>query len=331
MKKIIALFIIVLYSQAYSQNANLGSSGAQFLQIPVGARATALGGAYAGLADDASSVFWNPAGLTSINSNAAHFSYMRYFEMFDFNAFSIATYFEGVGSFAASLTIFSMDEMEITTERDPDGTGQFFDAQDMALGLSYARNLTDQFAVGATIKYVYQQIWNESADGIAFDIGTQYKLDFNNFTIAMSMTNFGSDLQYDGPDLNVTHDIDDQLPLNRLTPAKLATDPYPLPLNFQVGIAADIFTADFVKMRAGLDAVHPNDNSERINFGTELAFFDRLFLRGGYRYNYDDEDFTFGAGANIPLSNTFITFDYAYSLYDILPSIHRVSVGINFQ
>ena len=61
--------------------------------------------------------------------------------------------------------------------------------------------LTDRFNVGLTVKYIYQRIWNETATGIAFDVGTQYRLDFQNLTIAMCMTNFGADMNYDGPDL----------------------------------------------------------------------------------------------------------------------------------
>ena len=331
MKKVLLILTsILICSSVYGQNPNLGTAGAQFLEIPVGARAAALAGAFVGLSDDASSVFWNPAGITRVNSQAAHFSYMRWFDMFDFNAASFVVNWEDVGSFAASFIIFNMDEMEITTEWEPNGTGMFFDAQDLAIGLTYARMLTDKFSVGITAKYIQQRIWNETASGVAFDIGTQYKLDFQNFTIAMRMNNFGPDLQYDGEDLNVTHDTDDSVPLNRLTPARLITDAYPLPLCFQVGIALDIYTSTFVKVRTALDAVHPNDNRERINVGTEFSFFDRLFLRGGYKYNYDDEDFTFGAGANLPLSGTVVDFDYAYSLYDILPSVHRISLGITF-
>lgn len=329
MKKFFIIIILIQLS-LLAQNPNLGTSGAQFLQIPIGARGAALGGAFTGLTDDATSVFWNPAGITNLNSNAVHFSYLRWFEMFDLNAASFIYNGNDAGIFAASLVIFSMDKMEITTETKPNGTGQYFDAQDLAMGLTYARKLTDQFSVGVTVKYIYQRIWNEVADGIAFDIGTQYKLDFQNLTIAMSMTNFGPDLQFDGEDLNVTHDVNSTLPLNRLTPARLATEPYSLPLNFEVGIGMDVFTEDFVKMRIGIDAVHPNDNKERVNFGTEFSFFDRLFIRGGYKYNYDDEDLTFGAGANLPFSGTVIKFDYSYSVYDILPSVHRISLGLTF-
>lgn len=329
MKKI--LIILILFAATlFGQSPNLGTSGATFLQIPVGARETSMGGAAVGLTDNVSSVFWNPAGLAKINSFQASFTYMKWFEMFDLNAAAVAFDAGDAGVFAANMLVFSTGQMEITTEKEPNGTGQFFDAQDIALGISYARFLTDRFSVGLTVKYISQRIWNETASGFAFDIGTQYKLDFQNLTIAMSMMNFGGELQFDGPDLYIVYDKDENFPLSRLTPAKLQTDTYPLPLNFQVGIGFDVFQADFIKIRGAVDAVHPNNNKERLHFGTEFAFFDRLFLRGGYKYNYDDEDFTFGAGANVPFSGSFVKFDYSYSVYDILPSVHRISVGIVF-
>ena len=143
-------------------------------------------------------------------------------------------------------------------------------------------------------------------------------------------SHFGPDLKFDGEDLNVVHDKNGNLPQNRLTPARLETDAYPLPLSFQVGLGFDVYTSDFIKIKSAIDAVHPNDNRERINFGTEFNFFDRIYLRGGYRYNYDDEKFSFGAGANLMYHEVLIYFDYAYSVYDILPSVHRISIGIDF-
>lgn len=329
MKKI--FFLILFLSQlGYSQNPNLGTSGANFLQIPVGAKATAMACAVVGNIQDASSVFWNPAGLVKVNSVQAHFSYMKWFDLFDFNAASLAYNAEDYGVFAISMIVFSTDGIEVTTEESPNGTGRFYDAQDLALGLTFSRYLTDRFSFGVTVKYVSQKIWNESANGVAFDIGTQYQLDFQNLTIAMTMSNFGSDMKFEGPDLNVVHLKNDNFPLSRLTPASLQTNDYPLPLNFQVGIGFDVYQGEFVKIRGGIDAVHPNDNDERINFGTEFSFFDRLYLRGGYRYNYSDEDFTFGAGASVPFASTLVRFDYAYSVYDILPSVHRISLDISF-
>ncbi len=331
MKKYLIISLIFIVTQfSFAQNPNLGTSGAQFLQIPVGARAEGMAGAIIGLSDDASSVFWNPAGIVKVNNFQVFFSNIDLFNLFDLNAASVVYNAGDAGSFAASMIIFNTGKMEITTETEPNGTGRFFDAGDLALGVSYARYLTDRFNVGITVKYVYQRIWNETSSGFAFDIGTQYQLDFQNLTIAMSMTNFGGDLKYDGPDLDFTYRKDEDFPVSRLTPSRLTTDEYPLPLNFQVGIGFDVFELDFVKMKGAIDVTHPNDNKERAHFGTEFSFFDRLYLRGGYKLNYDDQTFAFGAGVNLLWSGNAIYFDYAYSVYDILPSVHRISLKLSF-
>lgn len=329
MKRVFPLLVLISFS-LYAQYSNLGTAGAQFLQIPIGARNAALGSAVVGVIDDASSVFWNPAGLANINSTSVHFSFFNWFKFFDVNAFSVARNFGDLGTIGASILVLNMERMEITTELEPNGTGRYFDAQDMAVGISYARNLTDRFRFGITAKYVYQRIWNETASGVAFDVGTQYTLDFQNLTIAMAMTNFGPDLNMTGEDLNVVHDRNATFPLNRLTPARLRTDDYPLPLHFQVGIAMDLFTSEFVKSKIGIDASHPNDNKERLHFGTEWTFFDLLSLRGGYKYNYDDENFTFGGGIKTVFSDYKLSLDYSFSAFKILPNVHRISLNLEF-
>lgn len=331
MKKIFLLLIILVgFGNIFAQNPNLGTAGAQFLQLPVGARSEAMGGAIVGLADDASAIFWNPAGIVKVENVQAHFSYMNWFDLFDFNAASIVYNVGDFGTLGASMVLFTTGKMEITTEENPNGTGRYFDAGDIALGITYAKYLTDRFNVGLTVKDINQRIWNETATGIAFDVGTQYRLDFQNLTIAMSMTNFGADMNYDGPDLDFLRLKDNNYPLSRLIPSRLSTEDYPLPLHFQVGIGFDVFEYDFVKMRGGIDVSHPNDNKERAHFGTEFSFFDRFFVRAGYKYNYDDQKFAFGAGANVPLGSTAVYFDYAYSVYDILPSVSRISVNLSF-
>ncbi|HOJ19422.1 MAG TPA: PorV/PorQ family protein [Ignavibacteriaceae bacterium] len=329
MKKFI-IIAIILTATAVAQYSNLGSAGAQFLQIPVGARATAMGGAYIGIADDASAFFWNPAGLTGVNNFDAHFSYLNWFDLFDISSVAVAYNLPDVGVFTVGLTSVTSDKMEITTETQPNGTGMFFDASDMVLGIAYSRKLTDMFSVGVTAKYVYQRIWNEVADGLAFDLGTRYELGFQNMVIAMSLSNFGPDMKFEGPDLNINYSKDPNLPLSRLAPAKLETDNFALPLHFQVGLSGELYKSDFIKIRGSIDVTHPNDNKERINVGTEIGVFDRLYLRGGYRINYDDEQATFGAGTNLPFSGVLVTFDYSYSIYDILPNVQRISLGVRF-
>jgi len=331
MKKIALLILLIITcNNLRAQYSNLGTSGAQFLQIPVGAKAEALAGAVTGLIDDASSVFWNPAGIAKVRNFDAFFSYMDWFGLFNHSAASLVYNANDFGSIAVSIISLNSRSVEITTELEPDGTGRYYDAGDLAIGITYAKYLTDRLGVGITTKYIYQRIWNETAGGFAFDIGTQYRLDFQNLTIAMSMTNFGSDLNFDGPDLHINIDRSELIPYTRIAPGKYQTQNYPLPLHFQVGIGFDIYETDFVRIRGAIDATHPNDNSERVLFGIEFSFFDRFYMRSGYKYNFDDQKFTFGAGTNLPISEVAVHFDYAYSVYDILPSVHRISMNIRF-
>jgi hypothetical protein len=313
-----------------AQNPNLGTSGAQFLQIPVGARPAAMGGAYIAQASDAAALFWNPAGIVHVPANEAIFGHTEWWATIQLNHFAYVHTMEDVGSFGVSLTALSMDKMEVTTELEPEGTGSFFDAQDLMIGVSFARRLTEDFSAGLTVKYISQRIWNETAGGVAFDIGTQYRIGFKDLTIAMSMTNFGTDLRYDGLDLNRKYDASPGQLNNRLTPARLEPEDYPLPLHFQVGLSMTVLSTEDFSVLVATDVTHPNDNDERINVGSEVQFVDYLFLRGGYRFGYDTEGLTLGAGVSVPLGDTRLTFDYAYALYDLLPDINRFSLGVRF-
>ena len=319
----------MISTMLFAQNPNLGSSGAQFLKIPLGAKESGMAGAVVGLTDGASSIFWNPAGIAKVQATSLLFSYMKWFDLFDMNVAAVAYNLGDMGVIGASVVSFTTGQIEITTELSPNGTGQYYDVQDLAIGITYARYLTSDFNVGVTVKYINQGIWHENATGFAFDIGTQYSLDFQNLTIAMSMTNFGSNLRFEGSDLEARKGYDPNFPLSRLAPTDLRTSDYPLPLNFQVGIGFDVYNSDFIKIIGGIDAVHPNDNSERLQFGTQISAFERFFVRGGYLYNHDTQNFALGAGVNLPLGNTTIQFDYSYSNYDILPVVHRISVGLN--
>ena len=321
---------LLAYQTAFAGNPNIGTAGAQFLQIPVGARATAMGGAVVGHIDDASALFWNPAGIVGVPSGSLFASYTSWWASVDLSHAAFVYSIDEVGSFGVSATMLGMDPMAVTTELNPEGTGESFEAQDLMVGLSYARNLTEDFSVGVTAKYVYQQIWHESASGIAFDVGTQYRLGLGDLTLAMAMTNFGADMQMDGQDLDIKYDGSGDVPYNRLSPARLESEAYPLPLHFQVGVSMTVLDLDDVGVLLAVDVTHPNDTRERVNLGTEVRVLQNLFLRGGYRINYDIEGGTMGAGVRVPLGDLRVDFDYAYAIYDMLPSIHRISLGLAF-
>lgn len=333
MKRIVLLaagLVLCVNAHLFAQNPNIGTSGAQFLKIPVGPRATAMGGAYVANGNDASALFWNPAGIANVKDNELFASFTTLWADINLSHAALVVSTENIGMFGVSMTLLTMGQMEVTTELQPEGTGQTFDAQDIMLGVSYARHLTEEFSVGVTMKLVNQRIWNESASGVCFDVGTQYRIGIEDLSIGMSMTNFGPDMRYDGRDLSVQYDASTQNPENRLSPAQLAPDDYPLPLYFQVGVSMTVVNAEDFTVNVAADAAHPNDNKERVNVGTEMTILGNFFLRGGYRFGYDTERATFGAGVDVPLGNLRVAVDYAYATYNLLPSVSRFSLGIRF-
>jgi hypothetical protein len=321
---------LLMFQAARADNPNIGTAGAQFLQIPVGARATAMGGAVVGHINDASSLFWNPAGIVGVPSGSLFAAYTSWWASVGLSHAAFVYSISDVGSFGVSVTMLGMDPMAITTELEPNGTGESFEARDLMVGLSYARRLTEDFSVGVTAKYVYQSIWHESASGIAFDIGTQYRIGIGDLTLAMAMTNFGGDMQMSGQDLDIQYDASGDVPNNRLSPARLESEQYPLPLHFQVGLSMTVIDLEDVGVLLAVDVTHPNDTRERVNLGTEVRLLQYLFLRGGYRINYDIESGTMGAGVRVPAGDLRVCFDYAYAIHDQLPDIHRISLGLDF-
>ena len=326
MAKSAFVILLALCAGAKAQNPNLGTSGAQFLQIPVGAREAAMAGATIASVHDAAALFWNPSGIVGVPSNDLFFAHTPYWATISLDHAGFVHTFEDVGSVGVSVTVLSMDPMDVTTELEPEGTGERFDAQDLMIGVSFARRLTDDFSVGITGKYIQQRIWNETASGVAIDVGTQFRMGFRDLTIGMSLRNFGADLRYGGQDLEVKYDQSPDLVTNRLSPAQLATSDYPLPLNFQVGIAMTFLDMEDLTALIATDFNHPNDNKERVNVGMDVTIMKHVAVRGGYRFGYDQESATLGAGVDAPLGDLRVAFDYAFAFQKILPDIHRISL-----
>ncbi len=326
----LSALLLITAGNATAQNANLGTAGAQFLKIPVGGRASAMGGAFISNANDASSVFWNPSGIVDVQSTGLLFAHSEWWATVQLNHAAFVQTMADVGTIALSFTSLSMDRMDVTTEDQPEGTGETFDAGDIMIGLSFARKLTEDFSVGVTAKYVQQRIWNEKAGGLAFDVGSRYRIGFRDLTIGMSMTNFGGDLSYEGTDLSVDYVVNPNNATTRMAPAHLAPEDVPLPLHFQVGVSISPYVSDDFSALVALDVAHPNDNAEHVNAGIELTILKQLYLRGGYRFGYDIDRAAFGAGVAAPVGGVNLTFDYSYCMYDILPNVSRFSVGMTF-
>ena len=340
MKKFL-LFSFILFAmlqnEGFNQITKTGTTAAKFLSIGIGPRANAMGGAFTSIVDDASALYWNPAGAASLDKYEAMFTHTSLFKDLDIslNYAAIVIPTVGWGNFGVSITSLDYGMMDVTTEYYPEGTGEKFSASSYAFALSYARNITEDFTAGITIKYIRELIFNSSADGIAFDIGTIFNTPFYGIRFSSIISNYGPKLQMSGEDLLVRYDADPNRNGNNETvDAYYKTDKFELPLKLQIGLSKDFQFLENQRFTIAVDATHANDNAEYINVGGELALFDDLlYFRGGYKALFledSQEGLTLGVGINYGLEGIYFGFDYAFQEYEFLGNTHSFGVRLRF-
>jgi len=234
-----------------------------------------------------------------------------------------------------SFTQLDYGEEEVTTVALPEGTGERWSAQDLAIGISYCRRLTDRFSMGASMKYIDQRIWNESANTFAFDIGLLYVTGFHDMRLGVSMSNFGGELQLDGRDLVKVVDIDpSNSGSNKALVGSLKTDSWAIPLLFRVGVALDAYKDDMFKLTVAADALRPNDNEESVNAGAEFGWNNMVFLRGGYKSLFGkdtEEGLSLGAGFKYRAEGFgAVEVNYAYTKFGLFGNINTIALAVSF-
>jgi Uncharacterised protein family (UPF0164) len=336
------IFMLAVATQCLGQLASRnvsksGTSAATFLEIGVGARATAMGGAFVSLANDATALYWNVAGVAKAERNEVVALHTKWLAGTSFDFVGLVLPVGELGRFGVSITALNMDEMQVRTVEKPEGTGEFFDAGDLAIGVSFSKQLIDRFGVGFTAKYIQQQIWHESASAFAIDFGTTFRTDlFGGTTIGAVITNFGTKTRMQGRDLRQFHRIDDtKLGSNERIPENIDLDSWQLPVNFQFGVSTEVVRNENYRWTVAVDALHPSDNYESVNLGSELVLRQSLFLRGGYQslfLNNAEGGLSLGAGLQTKMlfSRAAAKIDYAYQDRGRLESVHVFSIGIEF-
>lgn len=314
----------------------VGTTAAKFLSIQVGPRALGMGGAYVSIATDATAMYWNPSGIARLQGRQLYVSHSEWLADINFDYLALVLPLGNLGAAGLNLTAMTMPDMDITDELNPEGTGLSFSASSFAVGLSYARNLTDRFSIGANVKYIVENIWNSQAQGMAVDIGTLFDTPLKGLRLGASISNFGTKMRIQGDDLLVQKDIDENIAGNNETiNAFLATDKFDLPLLLRIGVSWDVQLGENNRLTLAVDGAHPNDNTEYISLGGEYALFgEMIFLRAGYRALYlrdSDEQFTLGAGIDYDIIRGYnLAVDYAFEQFDRLSNVHKFSVAIRF-
>jgi len=317
------ILIVVFATPANAQLKKLAQTGLQFLKMDVGARAAAMGGAMTNTGYDANAMFYNPAGMARMEYGAdVELNNTQWIADISYNSFAAAYTLEDIGTFGVQ-GLFT-DYGDITGTRvdftNEDGyieTGNV-DVSGYAFGISYARNLSDRFSVGATVKFIGQSLGtnlmpdgstkDNKVSGVAFDFGTIFYPGWESFRFGMSVKNFGPELTYE-------------------------KESFEGPLLFTIGAAfdfLDMFTVEDQELLVSIDMLHPRDYTERVHIGAEYVFMDIFSVRAGYKSNYDNEGLTFGAGLNYEVSGVNIKVDYSYGMMEFFDAVNRFTVGFSF-
>ena len=340
MKKILTLILIILFAVFSFSQTKVGTTSANFLSIPVGPRATAMGGAFTAVANDATTAYWNAGGLSRVPRSELTFAYTEWLVQTNFNWLSFVFKLDDDNAFSMFINQLDYGEEEVTVPSQPNGTGDKWKAEDLAFGVSYARNLTDRFSLGGTVKYISQSIWNESATAWAVDVGLLFYTPLDGLSLGVNISNFGTEMQLEGRDLLLPADIDPANTGNNANiSSTLLTDPWPLPLDFAVGVAYNAADNEEWKLTLATDVHVPSNQSTYFNFGSELIWSQVISLRVGYNKlllvesdspftRNSETGLTAGVGLQYDFGGFFAKFDYSYSDFGIFDSISRFSLSV---
>jgi hypothetical protein len=295
---------------------NVGYAGANFLKIPVEPAGAALANSSVASVQGVAGLYWNPAAIAFTEGTEILLSRVSWLADTRVSFVGIAQNL-GPGTIGVSLTALSMDDMEITTETEPDGTGSNFGAGSYAIGVSYGMKIIDRFSFGGTIKYIYEYIWETNGSTYAFDFGSVYSTDFHNLRIGMRLANFGANTTFAGTPIDEKPGTIAQSGISYSYDPRLerVSNKYPLPQLFNVGIAIDPLRTEDHRITLTAGANDPNDNSTQLVFGGEYAWQELLILRAGYKSGYDEQDISLGLGLNVNLGGVQSRLDFAHATF----------------
>jgi hypothetical protein len=297
---LIAGLIISAPCRAFAGEA--GSAKAEFLRFGMGARASGMGEAYIAVAEDASSVFWNPGAMAPVLGTHLTLAHNEYFISLRYEQAAV-THETEWGTLGFMFTGLYMDDMERRDDVPSDVPLGTFGAYDLAFAAAYSRYIVPNLSAGISLKTIYQRIDESSASGFAFDAGLYHVSRIPGVKFAAVAANLG-------------------------TPMKFESEEYALPRYVRVGGSYEREVAAIDgRLLFTLDAMFPNDDDVREHIGGEYSYRRMLSLRAGYKAGYDSQGATFGFG----VLYREIAFDYAFlPISNDLGDNHRFGLGFSF-
>jgi hypothetical protein len=338
MKKQINTFIAMillgglLCTPAFAQDyQKLAQSGFQFLSVVSDAQGAAMAEAMTSLQTGSSSMFFNPAGMSEMTSFIdVSASLNQWIADIQHSTFSLAIRPEQGNYGVIGFSLQSVDYGDffgtVVDQNTPLGykDTETFNLTALAVGIGYAKALSDRFSVGGQVRWIEQNLgdtWvpyiaqqdeipgldttkvlkSNKLSPLVFDFGTQFKTGIESLVFGMSVRNFSKEVKY-------------------------VDEGFQAPLVFSLGLAMNLFdlTSEMPLNQAlnmSVDASHYRDHPEQIKVGIEYKVMNILALRGGYVSNNDESGATYGIG----ISQFGFTFDYAYTPFGIFDKVHRMT------
>lgn len=275
-----------------------------FIDSGVGARALGLGNAYVASAEDASAVFWNPAGLDFIQKKSATFFYSSLIAESSYSFAGVVWPTVSIGSFGFGWLRLGSGEIE---ERggpaDPSLVSMFDHSQQLFL-FSYGKQVRERFSVGLTFKVENFNL-NSSLTRFGTDFGLLYRSDFDSaflrdFSFGFNIQNFLK------------------------TEAKLVDTAESSSRNLKVGLMRRVIIGeDRNALSFLLDWNKTQNASSSWHFGTEFSFKNQAKLRVGI----NNGQIAFGAGASY---NRFhLDYNFGKFFDGEFAGNHRFSITID--
>ena len=349
----IGLLGVLVAAPGFAQKPyRVGTTAANFLEVGIGGSASAMGDAYVAVANDITSIYWNPAGLGFMKKSEAAFSHQPWIADIGMEFAAVGLVLPTIGTVAFGLTYMGFGDMPVTSMDYTEGTGEQFTASDFAFSVAYSRRLATWFSFGAAGKMISSKIWHCTGSAMAVDLGVLINSSFfsptgnkdDGMKIGMSISNYGSRLQYDGMDLLQPIDVEaSQIGISRNegnykdAKGKFELGKWELPLIFRIGVSVNPIASQHHRLTLAADALHPNNNQESVNLGAQYMFsmtgLGDFYVRGGYKALFmKDSQYgpTFGAGLVMRMPGVSIKLDYAYRSLGVLGNPGCYSFGVLF-
>ena len=301
------VFVFTIICQLLIVNcvyAGAGAAGLTFLKLGVGSRPVGMGEAYVAVADDINAMYWNPGGLSQVQDREFSLVHTEWFQNIRYEYLGYCQPMLGgvLGVGATCLYITDLEGRTAATST-PD---YYFGAYDLAIGISYARNLTTGLSLGGTLKGLWQRIDVSDAHGVAVDLGMLYQsqcriLGSKKVTLGASLQNAGWESAF-------------------------ITQSSPLPLTLRLGAGAK-YLED--KIILGMDGNYCiADNTGGAGIGMEYILHPMFVIRGGYKYNTAVSSLGLLSGLTCGLGFNWekLYIDYAFVPYGDLGLTHRISL-----